>query len=98
MLTLLRLILTVGGHYEKVGVRPSSLNSGPLAHFRGGKPIWLLNGLFKKSTCSIASKHVTMIVVTGCGAVGSALRLGRRGRRFESGHPDCMDDAAVVQW
>ena len=25
---------------------------------------------------------------TGCGADGSALRLGRRGRRFKSGHPD----------
>ena len=24
----------------------------------------------------------------GCGAVGSALRSGRRGRRFESCHPD----------
>ena len=26
--------------------------------------------------------------MTGCGAVGSALRSGRRGRRFESCHPD----------
>ena len=26
--------------------------------------------------------------LTGCGADGSALRLGRRGRQFESGHPD----------
>ena len=25
---------------------------------------------------------------TGCGAVGSALRSGRRGRRFKSDHPD----------
>lgn len=25
---------------------------------------------------------------TGCGAGGSALRLGRRGRWFESNHPD----------
>ena len=25
---------------------------------------------------------------TGCGAVGSALRSGRRGRKFESSHPD----------
>ena len=25
---------------------------------------------------------------TGCGAVGSALRSGRRGRKFESCHPD----------
>ena len=24
----------------------------------------------------------------GCGAVGSALRSGRRGRKFESCHPD----------
>lgn len=26
--------------------------------------------------------------MAGCGAVGSALRSGRRGRRFESCHPD----------
>ena len=25
---------------------------------------------------------------TGCSAVGSALRSGRRGRKFESSHPD----------
>ena len=27
-------------------------------------------------------------LLPGCSAVGSALRLGRRGRRFESAHPD----------
>ncbi len=26
--------------------------------------------------------------MSGCGAVGSALALGARGRQFESGHPD----------
>ena len=26
--------------------------------------------------------------VSGCSAVGSALRSGRRSRQFESGHPD----------
>ncbi len=25
---------------------------------------------------------------SGCGAVGSVLRSGRRGRKFESSHPD----------
>ena len=29
-----------------------------------------------------------MMNPAGCGAVGSALRLGRRSRRFESDHPD----------
>ena len=28
------------------------------------------------------------LLVSGCGAVGSALALGARGRQFESGHPD----------
>ena len=27
-------------------------------------------------------------VKAGCGAVGSVLRSGRRGRKFESSHPD----------
>ena len=27
-------------------------------------------------------------MASGCSAVGSALRSGRRGRQFESGHPD----------
>jgi hypothetical protein len=29
-----------------------------------------------------------MIHKSGCGAVGSVLRSGRRGRKFESSHPD----------
>lgn len=29
---------------------------------------------------------------SGCGAVGSARRLGRRGRWFKSSHPDHMED------
>ena len=29
--------------------------------------------------------------VSGCSAVGSALRSGRRSRQFESGHPDRME-------
>ncbi len=33
---------------------------------------------------------------TGCGAVGSARRLGRRGRRFEPGHPDADADGYVA--
>ena len=32
---------------------------------------------------------------SGCGSVGRALRLGRRGPRFESEHPD---QAGMVQW
>ena len=31
---------------------------------------------------------------SGCGAVGSALRSGRRGRRFESCHPDKNRESA----
>ena len=30
----------------------------------------------------------TLIMQSGCSAVGSALRSGRRGRKFESCHPD----------
>ena len=33
-------------------------------------------------------RPVYTIPLPGCGADGSALRLGRRGRRFKSGHPD----------
>ena len=32
--------------------------------------------------------HLHRKLSTGCSAVGSALRSGRRGRRFESCHPD----------
>ena len=37
---------------------------------------------FQKKCIFAAAKR------TGCGAVGSALRSGRRGRKFESSHPD----------
>lgn len=30
-------------------------------------------------------------VKAGCGAVGSVLRSGRRGRKFESSHPDTVN-------
>ena len=33
---------------------------------------------------------------TGCGAVGSALRSGRRGRKFESSHPDILVETQCV--
>ena len=36
-------------------------------------------------------KYVTLLTlrkIAGCSAVGSALRSGRRGRAFESPHPD----------
>jgi hypothetical protein len=32
---------------------------------------------------------------TGCGAVGSVLRSGRRGRKFESSHPDYQKQMAL---
>ena len=38
-----------------------------------------------------ALKYVTSLIfreIAGCSAVGSVLRSGRSGRRFESGHPD----------
>ena len=31
---------------------------------------------------------MTKVAKAGCGAVGSARRSGRRGRKFESSHPD----------
>ena len=33
---------------------------------------------------------------TGCSAVGSALRSGRRGRAFESPHPDIRRKAIQI--
>jgi hypothetical protein len=40
-----------------------------------------------------------VIPKTGCGAVGSALRSGRRGRKFESSHPDqLIQDAIVINY
>lgn len=35
-------------------------------------------------------------LLAGCGAVGSARRLGRRGRRFESSHPDLFRAAQIL--
>jgi hypothetical protein len=35
--------------------------------------------------------------VPGCSAVGSAPRLGRGGRRFESAHPDCLRTAGEIR-
>ena len=34
---------------------------------------------------------------SGCGAVGSALRSGRRGRKFESCHPDGTTKKEVTE-
>lgn len=39
---------------------------------------------YSKKLCTFALAKK----IAGCGAVGSALRSGRRGRRFESCHPD----------
>ena len=35
---------------------------------------------------------------SGCSAVGSALRSGRRGRAFESPHPDNQQGCEVMKW
>jgi hypothetical protein len=41
------------------------------------------------ASCDIAAKSFRAVVTSsGCGAVGSALRSGRRGRRIEAGQPD----------
>ena len=40
--------------------------------------------LFQKNTVPLHPQNKC----TGCSAVGSALRSGRRGRAFESPHPD----------
>ena len=44
----------------------------------------------KINMTNITKKNVFLQpqITAGCGAVGSALRSGRRGRKFESSHPD----------
>ncbi len=42
--------------------------------------------------CHRGHESVSSIGTSGCGAVGSARRLGRRGRWFESSHPDSTID------
>jgi hypothetical protein len=37
-----------------------------------------------------------MFLFSGCGAVGSARRSGRRGRKFESSHPDYLVNYATL--
>lgn len=37
-----------------------------------------------------------MFVISGCSSVGRAFRSGRRGRRFESAYPDCMQ--VLLNW
>ena len=39
-------------------------------------------------TFALAFEKQSLITQSGCSAVGSALRSGRRGRKFESCHPD----------
>ncbi len=42
-----------------------------------------------KKVCTFAlAFEICLIRQSGCSAVGSALRSGRRGRKFESCHPD----------
>ena len=38
----------------------------------------------------MANLHYLCTAKSGCSAVGSALRSGRRGRAFESPHPDLL--------
>ncbi len=48
---------------------------------------------YKKKQCVFYFKKSVFLQPkkrTGCGAVGSALRSGRRGRKFESSHPDII--------
>ena len=40
------------------------------------------------ATQSVADSVGSDEFKSGCGAVGSVLRSGRRGRKFESSHPD----------
>ena len=44
----------------------------------------------QKKIVILQPKKKTNAFLAGCSAVGSALRSGRRGRQFESGHPDKM--------
>ena len=46
---------------------------------------------------SYSKKAIPLQSLSGCSAVGSALRSGRRGRQFESGHPDTLQEAAENQ-
>ena len=45
-------------------------------------------GLVGGPKSTLRRLHRYVIPKSGCGAVGSALRSGRRGREFESHHPD----------
>ena len=44
--------------------------------------------LVSKKYCTFARGFKKTKIQSGCSAVGSALRSGRRGRAFESPHPD----------
>ena len=51
-----------------------------------------------EKVCVSSEKIVNFALVfklSGCSAVGSALRSGRRGRQFDSGHPDRKREEAV---
>ena len=55
----------------------------------------------RKQSWGVATQGVVDSVgsdefISGCGAVGSVLRSGRRGRKFESSHPDKGLKNAVV--
>ena len=74
---VIKLILLSSWYYEsKKGVISKCSTNVP--------PIWGLENDWKLLICWFPGE------ITGCSAVGSALRSGRRSRQFESGHPDRM--------
>ena len=42
----------------------------------------------RKNTCKIQNDVLLYLSLSGCGAVGSALDWGSRGRKFKSSHSD----------
>src|SRR5690606_31668345 len=47
-------------------------------------------GATEMQSLHFCRKPIILVNCSGCSAVGSALRLGRRGRRFKSAHPDFL--------
>ena len=53
----------------------------------------VLNDQLKEKNNKSLQKFIIFAIrnnQSGCGAVGSVLRSGRRGRKFESSHPDLI--------
>ena len=70
------------------------LSYGTISYLRNGckgKSLKPVLQIFPYKIVSVSEKYRTFAPAkqcTGCSAVGSALRSGRRGRAFESPHPD----------